>query len=291
MPPKQSFFNEFRTSKVLLTTLSTAQRLEEADIIHLTRQVEACTQFFPDQPSRIIPVGNGASGLTLPAFGRKLNHIVNYGMAGPVSSDELAVVEGLYSKMGVETEIDLCPHADISAIQVLNARGYGVNGFINQYVRVLTDEALQEFEVSGVEILRLPTSRAHEFPAVSLAGYKDGGRLPLLLETLGRIAVFREDTSLYFALVDGKVAGSAGMALIETSKGGVAHMYIDSTLPEYRGRGIQAALLRTRMADARKAGFDLASVGARPQNGSSRNIEKAGFSLAYTKTTFMKGHR
>ena len=72
------------------------------------------------------------------------------------------------------------------------------------------------------------------------------------------------------------MAGSGGMALIETKKGGVAHLYIDSTLPEYRGRGVQAALLRARLGDARKAGFDLASVGARPGNGSCRNIERAG---------------
>ncbi|CZR54581.1 uncharacterized protein PAC_04465 [Phialocephala subalpina] len=277
---------------MLLTTLSTAQRLEEADILHLTRQVEACSKFFPDQKSQIISVGNGAAGITLPVFGRKLNHIVSYGMAGPVSTEDLAKAEEWYTEIGVDfTEIDLCPHADASAIQVLNSRGYSVNGFINQYARALTDEDLEEAEVPGMTILRLPADRAHEFPAMSLAGYKDNGRLPLLLETLGRIAVFREDTSLYFAMVDGKVAGSAGMALIKTSKGGVAHMYIDSTLPEYRGRGIQAALLKARMADARKAGYDLASVGARPQNGSSRNIERAGFSLAYAKTTFVKVHK
>ena len=77
---------------------------------------------------------------------------------------------------------------------------------------------------------------------------------------------------------------------IETTKGGVAHFYIDSTMPEYRGRGIQAALLRARLADARKAGFDLASVAARPGDGSCRNIERARFSLAYTTARCVKAH-
>jgi GNAT superfamily N-acetyltransferase len=128
----------------------------------------------------------------------------------------------------------------------------------------------------------------NEFPRICLAGFRDNGRPEFLLKTLARIAVSRADTLLYLATVDGKIVGSAGLALIETSKGKVAHLYIDSTLPEYRGRGIQAALIRARVSDAWKAGFDLASAGTRPANVSSRNVERAGFSLAYTKTTFVK---
>jgi GNAT superfamily N-acetyltransferase len=78
---------------------------------------------------------------------------------------------------------------------------------------------------------------------------------------------------------------------IETTKGGVAHFYIDSTMPEYRGRGIQAALLRARLADARKAGFDLASVAPQPGDGSCRSVERAGFSLAYTTAQCVKAHK
>ena len=78
---------------------------------------------------------------------------------------------------------------------------------------------------------------------------------------------------------------------IETTKGGVAHFYIDSTMPEYRGRGIQAALLRATLADARKAGVDLASFAARPGDGICRNIEPAGFSLAYTTARCVKAHK
>jgi GNAT superfamily N-acetyltransferase len=148
-------------------------------------------------------------------------------------------------------------------------------------------------EVKGDEIIisRVSAEKFHEFPAWSAAGFRDGGRAELLLETLARTAVLRADTSLYIATVAGRVAGSACMALIETTRGGVAHLYIDSTLPEYRGRGIQAALLGARLAAARKAGFDLASISARPGNGSCRNIERSGFSLAYTKTWCVKARK
>ena len=273
---------------MLCATSDTARLLEEADIIHLTRQVEVCSQFFPGQEIHAQPVGHGVAGLTVPAFGRKLNHVVGFGMGGPVSEDGLAAVERLCSEKCLPIEIDLCPHADATALEVLARRGYTVNGWINSYVRILTESDLQEAYIPGIQIYRVSPERSDEFPSISVAGYKDGGRPELLLETLARCAVLRPDTDLYFAYIDGKIAGSAGLALIETSGGRVAHLYIDSTLPEYRGRGIQAALLKARLSDARKAGYDVASVAARPTSVSSRNIERAGFSLAYTKATFVR---
>ena len=85
-----------------------------------------------------------------------------------------------------------------------------------------------------------------------------------------------------------KKLGSAGLALMETSKGRVAELYIDSTMPEYRGRGVQVALSKARLAEARKEGYDFATVQARQSNGSARNAERAGFGLAYCKPTFSK---
>jgi GNAT superfamily N-acetyltransferase len=212
-------------------------------------------------------------------------------MAGPVSEDELIRVEKIFADKGVDTYIGLCPLADPSVLPLLASRGYGIGAFLNCYVRHLADEDLDMVEVKGVSISRLSADRAREFPAWSVAGYRDGGRAELLLDTVARVAASRKDTSLYVATVDGKVAGSGCMALIETTKGGVAYLYLDSTLPEFRGRGIHAALLRARLADAKKADFGLASIGARPGNGGScRNIERAGFSLAYTRIWCGKAH-
>jgi GNAT superfamily N-acetyltransferase len=170
--------------------------------------------------------------------------------------ENLLIVEDLFAKNGVDTEINLCPLADPSAFQVLASRGYTVIGLINVYVRVLTDEGLKEGKVKGIVTSRVPAERAQEFPSWSVAGYRDTGKAELLLETLARSAVLRADTSLYIVTVDRKVAELAGMAFVETTKGGVAH-FVDNTLPEYRGRGIQATLLRARLADARKQGLIL----------------------------------
>jgi GNAT superfamily N-acetyltransferase len=264
-----------------------AQRLEEADMIHLARQVESCTEIFPDRGLCTHSPGNGLAAITLPLFGRKLNHVVGFGTAGPVSGDDIAVFEELYARNNIAGEVDLCPHADVTALEVLATRGYTVNAWINTYVRTLTDEDLEEPTIGHrIDVCRIVSEDRDKFTSISLMGYKDGGRPKLLLETLAHSAVLRPDTRLYLAVADGKVAGSAALALIHTSKGGVAHLYIDSTLPEYRRQGVHAALLRVRLSDARRAGFELASIHARPTTSSARNIERAGFRLAYTKASF-----
>ena len=65
--------------------------------------------------------------------------------------------------------------------------------------------------------------------------------------------------------------------------GGVAEFGGASTRPAFRRRGVQTALLHARMDAAREAGCDLALVVTAPGEESQRNVERAGFRLAYTK--------
>ena len=229
--------------------------------------------------------------ITVPSFGSKLNKVVGFGMSGPVSTSSLIEIEILFAREGMQTNIALCPYADPTALNVLAERGYGISGFINTYAKLLTDEDVKEGlkeNVNGVEVSKIEDGRSEAFVRASFEGHKDNGRSELLLKKLARMAVLRADTSIYFATIEGKVAGSAGLALIETSGGKVAHLYIDSTLPGYRGKGVQTALFKERLKDARKAGYEVASVATRPGTGSSRNIERAGFRLAFTKPNLSK---
>jgi hypothetical protein len=225
---------------MLFTTTEIAQILEAADMIHLTRQIEACAPLFPDNKSHTHPVGNGIASFTLPSLGKKLNRIIGLGMFGPVTREDLSAIEKMYAEIGLPTQIDLCPHADPSALEALE--GYNVNGWINRYVRVLADEDIVEGELLGVEIAQVIPEKFDEFMRVSYEGFKSNGRSRELLDTLAKIAVGRVDTRLYFAMVGGQIAGSAALALIETSRGRVAHVYLDSTLHEFRGRGIHVSI-------------------------------------------------
>ena len=68
----------------------------------------------------------------------------------------------------------------------------------------------------------------------------------------------------------------------------VAELGGASTRPAFRKRGVQTALLRARLAAARKAGCDLAVSMTEPGSDSQRNLAQVGFRLAYTKANMVK---
>jgi beta-glucosidase-like glycosyl hydrolase len=64
---------------------------------------------------------------------------------------------------------------------------------------------------------------------------------------------------------------------------GVALLAGASTIPEWRHRGAQNALLAKRLVYAAHAGCDLAMMCAEPGGASQRNAERQGFRIAYTR--------
>jgi hypothetical protein len=53
-----------RAHLVTFTALETTQRIEEANIIHLTQQVKECAGLFPEQTIAAQSVGGGVTAVT-----------------------------------------------------------------------------------------------------------------------------------------------------------------------------------------------------------------------------------
>jgi GNAT superfamily N-acetyltransferase len=85
-------------------------------------------------------------------------------------------------------------------------------------------------------------------------------------------------TTFLLAALDGEPAGAASLWVHE----GVATLGGMTTVPAARGRGVQGALVRHRLAAATAAGCDLALVTAAPGSVSERNLLRAGFVVLYT---------
>jgi ribosomal protein S18 acetylase RimI-like enzyme len=273
---------------VILTSPHVASAIEAAEAHHLRQQVDTW-RALGAADAHVVEVAGGVAAFTEPLFGRKLNHVTGLGMAGPVDEAALTSLERAYAARGLGVEIDLCPHADPGLLALLARRGYAVNAFSNTYARTLDEVAAEAGETPGLEVLAGAGAHAL-FIEASIAGFsvQAQDRPCDLLAALARVAQARADTSLFVARVDGHVAGSAGLSVADTALGRIGELYIASTLPAFRGRGVQMALLRARLAAARAAGCALAVVMARPANTSARNTERAGFRLAFTKATFAR---
>ena len=88
----------------------------------------------------------------------------------------------------------------------------------------------------------------------------------------------------YIALHDGVLAGAARVRMAE----GVALLAGATTAPTYRRRGIQAALVSARLADAAAAGCDLAVVTTLPGSKSQQNVQRQGFDLLYARAALVR---
>jgi len=88
----------------------------------------------------------------------------------------------------------------------------------------------------------------------------------------------------YLAHVDGVVAGGASMREFD----GVAQLCGAATLPAFRRRGVQTALLNARLRDARRRGCDLAVVTTAPGSTSQQHAQRRGFALLYARALHVK---
>src|SRR5262249_6905393 len=97
----------------------------------------------------------------------------------------------------------------------------------------------------------------------------------------GAIAMAKvQGVSAWLARVDGQPAGGGSLLI----RDGLALICGDGTLPNYRHRGVQTALLGARLAHALAARCDLAVICTQPGSGSQRNAERQGFRVVYART-------
>ena len=85
-------------------------------------------------------------------------------------------------------------------------------------------------------------------------------------------------TTRYIAEIEGKPVGMASFPILD----GIGYFGTAGVIPKCRGRGVQGALIRQRIADAPDLGCDLVLAGGSPGTTTYRNFERAGFRLIPT---------
>ena len=280
---------EAMSTPKIWTDRHTAQICEEAEAIHTRRQVEECALIYPEQQVLVQEAAKGGFAIrTLPDFEGKLNRVVGCGKEALLQETDFRELESIYATIGLAPQIHLSPFAAASAPKSLISRGYVERGVLSTYWCDIKEWGMRTAPDSpaGVLVRQAEPHEAEQFVAASAVGFQDKGRNPELLHLLAALAVRRKDT-LYFALVDGEIAGTAVMAHIMAGDTSVAHFYLDSTVPAYRGRGVHLALIQARLRAAHRLGFSLATTITSVGDGSARNAERAGLSIAYTTPVFV----
>ncbi|HET7106723.1 MAG TPA: GNAT family N-acetyltransferase [Candidatus Acidoferrum sp.] len=262
-----------------LLSLELAREIEMAEAQAAVGCAERLRAALGDEAAAVAEVAGGFAiycGANSP-----VTQAVGLGLNGAVSKEEFDRLEEFYFSRKEPVRLETCPMADGTLIEHYRERGYYVSEFSNVMVRPVEKTAAAVLP-GGIEIQKAAEGEIDLWTLTVSQGFAE--HYPVTQELLGIMRMFAEgkNTECYFAKVDGKIAGGATLAL----RGRIAGLFGASTLPQFRNRGVQTALLEARMERAAERGCELAMSIALPGSASQRNITRRGFRTLYTRVKF-----
>lgn len=264
-----------------------ARRLDEALTKEGAAYVDAWQQLHPESEPAKEWVAGGCVLFT--GVDSPVTQAIGLGREGPVSPEQLDRVEAFFRERGARPRVNLSPFAHPSLAGELGARDYRVEEFENAMVRSLAPDDPFGAPVPWVSVGRVGQEDAAVWAPVIARGFASAAPdVPASAADLilAQVSLLVADATGFLAEIQGEPAGGGCLSLHD----GIATMFGDATLPEWRGHGVQTSLLRARLARAAAEGCDLATAGAAPGSGSQRNMERLGFGVAYTQVMMVAKH-
>jgi GNAT superfamily N-acetyltransferase len=272
-------------SEYPVADLGLAQRLELAEALGNVEFVEARVRAFRELGAEWIEVAgaramyDGADSPCTQTFG--------LGMFQPLSSEDFERFENFYQERGAPVHHEVCPLADPSALALLNERGYKPMEFSNVLYQPLDGARVEPSADYGpIRVRRTGPGEEMLWARVAAEGWRDV--MPELYDYLLEMCAVnthRSDPHCFLAELEGEPIAAGAMGFFE----GVALLAGACTIPKWRKRGAQQALLGYRLRYAANRGCELAMVVALPGSASQRNAERNGFRIAYTRTKWRLG--
>lgn len=273
----------------LFCDIELAARIERAEAELIARSSEAATARSSDSAGFVIPIAGGVASFA--QADSPFNKVAGIGLQGLPGEAELGEIERRFAVAGAPVQIELSQLADPALGMLLTERGYRLASFENVLGLALRDR-LAPVMPPGVDVHR---SGPEEFDAwlqvvVDGVAHPDTEGLPAH-EDFPRDVIIAAERDLvaagsarYVARRDGVVAGGAGLRIT----GAIAQLTGAATAPAHRRRGVQTALLEARLADAARAGCEIAVVTTQPGSKSQQNVQRRGFDLLYARAVLVR---
>ena len=264
--------------RCLLLDQSLAREIELAEAQAAVACVEKLQELKPEASGAVEPIAGGYAiycGANSP-----VTQSVGLGLSGSVSAEEFDRLEKFYFSREEPVRVETCPLADASLFEQYSQRGYRVTEFSNVMALEVTEQ--RSTVANGIEVRRAGRDELDLWTLTVSQGFSEN--FPVTQEILDVMRMFAmaKETECYLARIEGRVVGGATLAL----RGRIAGLFGASTLPEFRKRGVQTALLHVRLGRAEQAGCELAVSLALPGSISQRNITRQGFQTLYTRVKF-----
>jgi hypothetical protein len=257
----------------------------------LERAESASNASFVDARSRLSPtvgatwVDFDGTWAMFDGVDSPLTQTFGLGLFTTPVDEHFDAIEHFFASRGSSVYHEVSPLADPTTLALLNARGYRPIELTTVLHRPI-DLLLPIGRGASPDIhVRVATAADVEVWAeTSAAGWSEYPELGDFMREMASVMATTRNTFCFLAAIDGVIAATAAMSMHD----GVALLAGASTVPVFRGRGAQNALLKARLDFAAEHHCDLALMGALPGSASQRNAERQGFHIAYTRTKWGK---
>jgi GNAT superfamily N-acetyltransferase len=217
-------------------------------------------------------------------MGGFLSRAVGQGLREPITADVLDEIVEVATAAGAPT-IGIQPSSELETTTLLGVmaeRGFGPS---RTWDKLCRDVSPPPEAVTDLRVEILGADRAREYADVMLTGFEmpESGRPFVEAETV------LPGWTLFGALDGDALAGVAGMYV----DGDIACLSGAATLPAYRGRGAQRALLAARITAAAGAGVTFLGTETWSETGDAKNpslhnMHWAGFRTLYRRRSYVR---
>lgn len=262
-----------------------ALRVRAANAVDHTRSLAARE---PSWGSEVVPLAGG--WLVLAGAGMYLNQAMAAGIDDELGSADLDLLQDRSDAHGVTPGIEVSPSTLSGSLRRIRDRGFVHDSTsditcLTRSVTATTVVAPDDVAVrpvdSGADLDLWQETSARGWGHTSVAARRVSDAFAAAANALDG-----EHMIIAFDRSDGRPIGCASM----TVRDQVAMLGGMSTVPAERRRGVQAALLRHRLAEARRLGCDLAMTTAVSGGPSARNLQRHGFVRRFTIERFTWPH-
>jgi ribosomal protein S18 acetylase RimI-like enzyme len=268
----------------MFASVALATRIEHAE----ARLTRALAVDVVEPPPLVRDLAGGVSAVTRP--GSPLNKIIGLGFHGEIDDRALDEVESDWREREEPVRIELATLAEPNIGARLTARGYRLQGFENVLGLALADRTAATKTAITVEPVREGNDVDWLETVINGFAHPDGSGVTNEVVPREALAPIMEDFRRAsgmirsLARVDGAAAGAASLRV----DAGIAQLCGSTTLPGFRRRGVQRAMLEARLSLAAAAGCDVAVITTSPGTQSQANAQKQGFALLYARAVLVR---
>jgi GNAT superfamily N-acetyltransferase len=195
-----------------------------------------------------------------------------------LSADDIDEIERFFADRQLPSMIELSSWAPASTLNELAKRKYVPAWF--RSVFALTPGPTAAASNLDLRIDRVGDDDADRWLEVFARGFEaEHGAIRLANDEIGEASRRAPNSHTFLAFLDDEAVGCGSVQIVD----GVAWLGGAATIPAFRQRGVQAALVAHRLRLVAEEGCELAAVTALSSGPSARNIVRLGFQHTHTQ--------